>query len=223
MGLDDGSGSNPTMIIVSVVGLLLAGVGGFIYYADQQRKALRGETQDEAVSHTAHTHTPQPSSRLSSLPLIRRAVVLVCCRCVALHVWLSRRSVCRRRSRRKKRAPTVHSSQVSTHSTLTARTPPIPHTDRPAQPDLSHCGRGHSLLTRFFHRRVGADVLLRSGLIKLVHHQRSQSSTTPLPAPLRRQTTSTIASNVCTLDRDNEYLCRKTHRKSSAAQQHTVH
>jgi len=46
MSLEADSSSNPTWIVLSVVGVLIAGVAGFIYYADQQRRALKGDQQD---------------------------------------------------------------------------------------------------------------------------------------------------------------------------------
>ena len=61
MGVEGDSGSSPALIVMTVVGLLLAGVGGLVYYAEQQRRALRGDQQQ------------QPKKRLSKKKLAKEA------------------------------------------------------------------------------------------------------------------------------------------------------
>ena len=59
MALEDETGSNPTWIVLSIIGLLMAGLGGFIYYADQQRRALKGQQQEDTVSQQSHNAATQ--------------------------------------------------------------------------------------------------------------------------------------------------------------------
>ena len=76
MGLEDETGSNPTWIVLSVVSLLLAALGGFIYYADQQRKALKGDQQqDDTVSQPTY-----PAYSLQPAPLL---LLIDCAHCVS--------------------------------------------------------------------------------------------------------------------------------------------
>lgn len=129
MGLESDSGSNPTWIILSVVGLMLAGLGGFIYYADQQRKALKGDQPQDAVSQATN---PSNTDAVSSptLPLdslFHACLTLRCCLpCSSLaRVSPSPRSSVRR-SWPRKSARIVHSSQVSQQLTANSQPSPAP-------------------------------------------------------------------------------------------------
>ena len=136
MGIDsDDSGSNPTWIVMSVVGLLLAGLGGFIYYADQQRRALKGEQQQDGVRPTTNqpaTRARQPASHSAARHSSYHRIVTVvgslaasyCLRySFSLSVAQSKKRVSKKKQAKEARA---NRAQFSSHHT--ALTHSLSHT-----------------------------------------------------------------------------------------------